>query len=340
MSQVKSIDMALAKSKLAEKMNEELSNQHPYEAMMYVQTFVARKRKVLSKQDTCDLVYCGIKTLQSHSEWMSAGVLLEWLVSTGSLELNPQNSNFDNITAIITAMPKDGVISFLDKAYKPLCAYIQTYDGDIKHRYMFQLSLICGEIFEKCRRWRDAKNCYIGVGDMVALSRVVHQWTTDGFPSEYSLYFVRTYLFVLANRLVPQAAAFYRTASDQYLEPYELTLSCQPDTPLRKACMKSYALWQMCTILSDMMNIADNPTLAWKVDRKQVFSLVMDKYRTLIECHDAALLPVMRDIGHGLFGVPEDTSAGSGVSPLQSIFQNLMGGSGGVGKPTPTIREK
>lgn len=315
--------------KLGSKMKEELDRNQPYEAMMYVQTFVARKRKTLSKQNTCILVFSGIKILLNHSEWSSAGVLLDWLLSMGALELNPINSNFDTISSIIASIPKTQVILFLDKAYIPLCNFIQMCPTEIKHRYMFQLSLLCGEIFEYCRRWRDAKTCYIGVGDMTSLARTTHMWSFDGFPTEYSLFFARGYLILLAGKLVPQAAAFYKSANDEYMEPYELTISCGPQTTLQTACTKTYAIWQLCTIIYDLMGMADSPVLSLKVDRKKIFTLLSDKYKELITYYDADLFRTLQVVGKHHFGVVDNTPVL--VNPMQSLLGNMMGGRGAGG---------
>jgi hypothetical protein len=331
-------DITNMMEKLTARMKEELELKYPYEAMMYVQTFVARKRKTLSHQNTCKLVFCGINVLLKHSEWESAGALLDWLLSTGALELNPSNTNFDTVSSIISSIQRDHAMLFLDKAYTPLCSYIQTLQTELKHRYMFQLSMLCGEIFEHCHRWRDAKTCYIGVGDMTSLVRVTHMWSLDGFPSEYSLFFARGYLIILAGKLVPQAAAFYKSANDEYMEPYELTISCGPATALQRESTKCYALWQLCTIIYDLMGMADNPLLSLKVDRKKVFMLLLNKYQELLIHYDAELYRTMQQIGKLHFGIVDDTP--EQVNPMQALLGSMMGGGGGGVAARGAIKRK
>ena len=59
-------------------MQTELRDGHPYEALQYVQSFVARKKKALGQDTTSKVLYHGAKELILSGASSSAGTLLKW----------------------------------------------------------------------------------------------------------------------------------------------------------------------------------------------------------------------------------------------------------------------
>src|SRR5688572_15382422 len=83
--QMPEVDKMLAVlSQLEEKMLAELQSGHPYEALQYVQSFVARKKKLVGQNVTSALVFRGVKLMVDNNASSSAGTLLCWFIEEGA----------------------------------------------------------------------------------------------------------------------------------------------------------------------------------------------------------------------------------------------------------------
>ena len=58
------------------------SSSTTYEALQYLQSFIARKAKSLGKEGTSDCVFHGATILMTRNAYDDAGTLLEWFIDS------------------------------------------------------------------------------------------------------------------------------------------------------------------------------------------------------------------------------------------------------------------
>jgi hypothetical protein len=311
-------------AKLTEKLRQELDGNHPYEAMLYVQTFVARKRRQISHLESCKLIFKGIEILLESHEEKYAGTLYDWMLTQNLIELQNLREIFDLTLGLIsTSTSQTNISEFVNCIFNPLFEYLESNKSLTaleRTKYLYELNQKCGEIFEKTQRWQEAKNSYLSIGDITGVVRVTHLWAEDGYPSEYPLFFARVYLSLLANKLVPQAAAFFRAATDEYLDSYEFTL--QLDSP--QLSTSSYSIWQMCILLNDLLGLIDTPSVVTKIDPAKLYGIILSRFEALLKYFDRSLYDLSKVVGFRVFNVREERND-QNAGPMAFMNRLMMG---------------
>lgn len=331
----------LLEDKLIEKIHEELKINSSYEAMLYIQTFIGRKKRLLTNLNCCKLILCSIKLFIELEEYYYAGVLYDWMLYLNTLDINTFNEIFQLTLNLISNISKNKSNEFIQNIFQPLSNYIDNnnnFNNFEKTKYLYQLNQKCGELFEITKKWRDAKNSYLSIGDITSVARVVHLWSEEGYQYEYPLFFARTYLSFLVNRLIPQATAFFRAATDDYLDSYEFTLQHEQEQQLQQSQQslqvqqvqihnKYYSIWQMCIIINDLLGLMDTPSIATKINPAKIYQLVLSKFEKILKFYDENLYQMAVIIGHKVFHIPEDqsNSLNNAPNPMQMISK-LFGG--------------
>jgi hypothetical protein len=326
----------ILEQKLEEKLREELDSQHPYEAMLYVQTFVARKRRSLPSLDTCQLIFKGLEILIEYHEDQYAATLYQWLLSQQFIQSEYLPKIFQKTLLLISSNGKtqQKLSEFIISIFHPLTEYIETntsLSSLEKTKYFYELNQKCGEMFELMKRWSEAKNSYMNIGDVTSVARVTHLWAEDGYATEYPLFFARVYLSLLANKLIPQAAAFFRSATDEYLDSYEFTLHSSSPTSSSSSnttSTSSYSIWQLCILLNDLLGLLDTPAIASKIDSTKIFAVALSRYESLLRYYDPALLDLLKLVGYSVFHVKEEKNDQqmNDAGPMAFMNRLLMGG--------------
>jgi hypothetical protein len=311
--------------KLSEKLRQELDENHPYEAMLYVQTFVARKRRHMTPIDSCKLIFKGIQILIDNHEEQYAGTLFDWMLTQNLIDLQNLREIFDLTIGLIStsSSSQKNISEFVNCIFNPLFEYLESNKSLTaleKTKYLYELNQKCGEIFEVTKRWQEAKNSYLSIGDISSVVRVTHLWAEDGYPSEYPLFFARVYLSLLANKLVPQAAAFFRAATDEYLDSYEFTL--QLDSP--QSSPSSYSIWQMCILLNDLLGLIDTPSVVTKIDPAKLFGIILLRFESLLKYFDRSLYDLSKVVGFRVFNVKEQRND-QNSGPMAFMNRLMMG---------------
>jgi hypothetical protein len=73
---------------LEEKMLIELRGQNTYEALQYVQSFIARKKKTIKPIVVSDMIFRAAKLLTDYNASSYAGTMLLWFIQGGAGEDN------------------------------------------------------------------------------------------------------------------------------------------------------------------------------------------------------------------------------------------------------------
>jgi len=79
-----SITMTDLRAQLAEKVVAEVNNGHSYEALQLMQSFIARKKKLLGRKETSAMVFYGAGLLVDNGAPADAGTLLVWFIEDGA----------------------------------------------------------------------------------------------------------------------------------------------------------------------------------------------------------------------------------------------------------------
>ena len=74
-----------------------------YEALQYLQSFIARKSKSLGKDGTSDCVFHGATILMNRTAYDDAGTLLEWFIDSD--DFNTLDKDLDRLLMEETGLP-------------------------------------------------------------------------------------------------------------------------------------------------------------------------------------------------------------------------------------------
>ena len=81
-------DLSNALSLLREKVEEEITREQPYEAMLYCQSFLARKKKALSSNELTSCLIDGSRILIDNGEITYAAKLISWYIEADMLQID------------------------------------------------------------------------------------------------------------------------------------------------------------------------------------------------------------------------------------------------------------
>eukprot|EP01032_Pedospumella_encystans_P039041 gene39041-44260_t len=122
-------------SQIEGKVQAELRDGHPYEALQYVQSFVARKKKALGQVTTSEVVYHSAKELIFSGASSSVGALLKWYLEEGAGVEYPFRLSTEQLSAgnycdvqrlidLITPLTSDQAYPIIDIVYDQLHLFI------------------------------------------------------------------------------------------------------------------------------------------------------------------------------------------------------------------------
>lgn len=221
-----SIDQLIAQ--LEEKVLHELQGEvvgsiHAYEALQYVQSFVARKKKTLGSAGTSRAVFLGVKLLVGQigtakcaddaAMASTAGALLKWFIEDGagrdySFHLHPEQTHADqycDIQHLLTLLePLDVKISgpIVDTIYNPLhmlLAKSKFKRNSPLYKRLSKLELLFADVLLRYKKWLSAFKSYVRLQDADKVAEVLNKWSSEGYPSEKPLFFARGMLQILAD---------------------------------------------------------------------------------------------------------------------------------------------
>lgn len=136
----------------------------------------------------------------------------------------------------------------------------------------------------------------------------------QGHPSEYPLFFTRTYLYLLSSskHLAILSDAFFVEAENEYMGPF---LAAHPD-------MVACQCWQMCDMIHDMHGWEETKSSRVKIDKGGIFLMLLNHYSALLKLQDRHILNLLEVVGIQVFNVQRQRKAQS--NPMEAMMRNMF----------------
>ncbi len=326
--------MKVVLAQLDEKMVPELQGNHPYEALQYVQSFVARKKKLLGQNTTSQLVFHAAKLMVDNSANSSAGTLLCWFIEEGAgvdniFKLQKNKLDTDNycdvqrLIDLLNSISVEQASTIVDQVYGPfhvLVAKARVAEDTGLSSRITKAEHLFANIFDGSRRWLNAFKSYVRLEDTRKAAAVVDRWSGDGYASEKGLFFARALLQLLADGKVALASSFLQHSTSLVQD------NIAAGAVGGGADSSSLAVWHLATMLTQLAAMAPQP----RVDKKKLFGLLYSRYTPLLLHIDPKLAELMVRTGEQVFGC-QLTQQSQAPNPM-AMLQGLLGGGGGGGQ--------
>ena len=179
----------------------------PYEALQYVQSFVARKKRHISSDITSQLVFLGARKLIETDSAADAGTLLLWFIEGGAgeehpflvepRELDSDNSlycDIDRLYRLIKKLESAKSVLLCEKIYLPLSKITSRIKPPRHSSLQERLTLLedlFADVFEENSRWLLACKSVGRLEDMERLAKLLDRWSAEGYSTEKPLFFAR-----------------------------------------------------------------------------------------------------------------------------------------------------
>lgn len=309
-------------SVLDEKMLLELKAGNTYEALQYVQSFIARKKKSIKPIVFSDMVFHAAKLLVEYQASSYAGTLLLWFMEGGAGEDNAFNvekgelletsyCDMQRLTSLLTLHPPEKAAPVLETIQKQILTLVETLPNirsTSLGKRLTELECIVSTLFEFSCNWRMAYKFRLRLGDMKKLARVLDLWSTDGFPTERPLFFVRAIFNLLISEESDKALDLIQAANAYIVEN---------DHP-------SLVAWHLAQIICELIDLPGSPN----VNKAQIFEIVSKKYHDSIHQLDEKLDQLLVRIGIQCFNCKPPVNSG-GLNPF-AMLEALTGGKKGA----------
>jgi hypothetical protein len=333
--ETKSIDKNEPFSQLESKLLAELNSNHPYEAVQYVQSFVARKKKNLGQNITSALVFAGAKLLTEHGASPSAGTLLKWFIEDGAgvdylfkLQKNPlDDSNYCDVSRLNTFLTEiskiDDKYNVVNAVYGPLHILISKTKiaprSDLSKR-IFELEVLFATVFDESSKWVNAFKSYLRIEDIKKAARVLNNWSLEGYITEKPLFFARILIQLLSEKRIVLARELLKNSLG-FVED-NIVNGKSSGGPLSA----SLAMWHLSVILTDLATL---PPMQ-RVDKAKLFGLLAEQYKPLLIQIDSKLVDVFYKAGEATFAYvpPESANNKNQVANPMAMLQGLLSGGG------------
>jgi hypothetical protein len=302
-------------SLLRGKMEQEIASSQPYEAMLYCQSFLARKKRSLSANESTFCLVEGAKTLMTSGEFGYAATLIVWFIDSNMLHID----RAEDLLGLLSQVPADQAIKFVEHLYVPLSKFMEANVSTGGQQSLLMLNTFCAPLFEAEQRNREAVKCYHSINDMIGVARVLDAMARLGHPSEYPLFFTRTYLHLLSagsSHCAILSDAFFVEADNEYMTPF---LAVHPEA---EACQ----CWKMCDLIHDLQGLEDKKSSAAtvKIDKTGIFSLLLSHYTPLLQRQDPHILNLVEIVGIQVFKVPRQKKGMQSTNPLHAMMSNMF----------------
>ena len=299
-------------SVLDEKMLLELNAGNTYEALQYVQSFIARKKKSIKPVIVSDMVFHAAKLLVEYKASSYAGTLLLWFMEGGAGEdnafyvekrdlLEGSYCDLQRLTSLLVSHTQEKAAPVLETIQKQILTLVETLPNTRATslgKRLTDLEGIVSSLFEFSCNWRMAYRFRLRLGDMKQLARVLDMWSTDGYPTERPLFFVRA----IFNLLISEE-------SDKALDLLQAANSYIVDTD-----HPSIVAWHLAQIICELIDLPGSPN----VNKAQIFEIVSKKYYDSIHLLDDKLDHLLVRIGIQCFNCKPPVNSG-GLNPFTML---------------------
>lgn len=295
---------------LEDKIKSYLDDGMPYEGLMYVESFIARKKKKARGDATLfGESLNGVRAFLQYNHHEYAGTLVDWTLESGVMQLESPLGHLDQLIGIIEMMPQESAetYQFISKFFLKLRKAVSLHDRDMNTQDLRRVCSACCPIFTHSQRWRQAVECCIVTENANNLCEVLDAWARKGDAKLYLLFFVRVYLYILSKEKSYFAHAVFAVAKE-YAE-----------TPSRERSAKEVsALWHFVSMINDLLLLTED-TNGRPINKAAIFLSLWEFYDSPLKCCDDSLVPMVENIAVKVFKIRPKQSA-SPLSMIQSLF--------------------
>lgn len=327
-------------TQLEEKVRQELGGQHVYEALQYVQSFVARKKKILGARGVSQAVFLGARLLVNDSSveasaaGSAAGNLLKWFIEEGAgsdhpFVIHPDNLNASNycdtqnLLDLLTSLPANRAGPLVTVVYNPF--HLSLTKRKIKRHSGLALRInklenIFAASFLAIKHFHQAFKCYSRLDDADKLCETLVAWTEEAYVTERPLFFGRALLTLLAENKVALARDLLCACSSH--------ISDNVQSSGGGAQSASLAVYHVAVTLTELAALPPHD----RVNKPRLFVLVYRRYASLFAQLDTRLLETLVKVGEQVFhfdgaGMPGGSAPrDAGPSPMALLQQMFTGG--------------
>lgn len=291
-------EILVLKWKLVEKILLEIEKSLPYEAMMYVITFVGRKQRLLPRADVASLCITGIETLLDQKEYSYAGTLCNWYVNLDAFSLNIEKiedineSDFGTLLRVIDTIPTSSAYLFVEKIFDSLTRLInanETLSKPMARKIVYIFKQHCAIVFRDGHQWKKSLDCFYDLHDMKSVAEILHLWASEGYKTEYPIFFARTYLTMLSSNQRKFAASFFT-----HSKPYIDSMNIDDDFEYYTA-----HIWNFVSIIADIMGLPEGDA-RFHANKSVIYNQLLDKYCNIVKACDLKLYNTCIDVGEAL----------------------------------------
>jgi hypothetical protein len=345
-------------AQLEEKVKQDLAAHQIYEALQYIQSFIARKKKILGQKGTSNAVFLGanlltanhkvkkgpvsenpsIASIPANTLAVTAGSLLKWFIEDGagldynfhfySEQVNASHyCDVQNLLNFLNSVEVSVSGPIVDAIYNPLHVLVTKTKirkpSPLSQR-INKLEILFANVFFANKRWLMAFKAFNRLQDAEKLAEVLNNWANDGYAYEKPLFFARGIFQLLSENKVTLAneLLFYsvKNVDDNIAAGKK---SGGADSP-------ALALWHVATILTDLANF---PPMQ-RVDKTKLFGLLYQRYSPLFAQIDTKLLDLFQKVGEVVFNFLLQTN--EAPNPM-AMLQSLLTG-GAYNRPKPSAQ--
>ncbi len=344
---------------LDEKVVAELKEGNIYEATQYVQSFIARKKKILGTKGTASAVFQGARVILKEAIVAatanpfpaalphdavtlasSAGALLRWYIEDGAGpenqfhmhadQVNPSNyCDIQHVYDFLVGVDVRVAGPVVDNIYNPLHVLIAKTKVK-KHSHLSQritrLEILFARVLQNSKRWLSAFKSFVRLNDADKTAELLNQWSSEGYITEKPLFFARALIQVLSEGKKEFAKELLH-ASVQYVDD-NIAPGRTPGGPMSAAL----AVWHVSVILTDLANFPPMP----RVDKTKLFAMLHRRYVALFVQIDVKLLELFLKAGEACFNYVLENPADNTPSPMAMLQSLLTGGASNQPQAPPS----
>jgi hypothetical protein len=306
----------------------EISAGHSYEALQYVQSFVARKKKHAGRNATSALVFYGASVLTQNGAPADAGTLLAWFIEDGAGEDYLFNFEDKKLTGelycdcqrlldLLSVLSPQVASPVVQKVYGPIHKLLMKKSfkkgGPVAVR-LEKLEQNWANVFEQTGDWLSAYKAVMRLQspDMERAARILDRWSTEGYAIEKPMFFARAIIQLLYETKVARATDLLNHCS-QYVE----------DNGANEQLSAALAVWHLAIILTNLASLPPRP----RVDPSKIFGIVFNLYQPILYQVDPRLVELLDKVGVSTFGVTKN----EGPNPMATMLSSMLAGSGASG---------
>jgi hypothetical protein len=291
-----------------------------YEALQYLQSFIARKSKSLGKDGTSDCVFHGATILMNRTAYDDAGTLLEWFIDSD--DFNTLDKDLDRLLDFLKKYQPNQTEPVVQRINGPIhqkvftTASTSTSTSTSLREKLRKLDASFADIFENTCKWHNAYKTVIRLGDTDRGAKILDSWSKEGYKYEKPLFFARAVLTFLSENKVNQANNMVRACST-YMKDIDniSTTTNDPRPGDEDSCY--VAVYHLSIILSELAKL---PPME-RVDKTRLFNVLFNLYAETIVKLDPKLLELIQRVGIVVFQMR--STAAAGPNPM-AMLQGLM----------------